>query len=327
MSTTSTRRTQLSLLVRDRLAVGAAAATLALGAVQLLAPGRAEAAPTDGGRPQVIVPLTPAVPNSGEALDQGGSATAFSLRLAANAACSGDSAADGYRVQSYIVPKSVDPASLRFDANGPTPQSTGATHTQALFDIETTPYVNAQTAQKDDDFQFGRIINIPAFALGNDVWTIAELPAGEYNVGIACTLGPSSADQLDKFFNTVIQVEAAPADPGGFTFSVADNGPPTGGGGSSTTTSTTVAGGSSTTSTTAGGSTTSTTTVSSTSSTQASGGAPTTSSALGSGVGRLPTTGSSTLELVVWGLLLLTVGRIFFLMRRGVRAVASPFES
>jgi len=57
----------------------------------------------------------------------GNSSTSFTLRLPSGAACGGDSAHDGYRVQSYIVPSGIDPSTLTFNSSGPVPAGRGAT--------------------------------------------------------------------------------------------------------------------------------------------------------------------------------------------------------
>ena len=51
----------------------------------------------------------------------GGSRTAFALRLPNGASCPGDSADDGYRVNSFVVPATVRVEDIAFDGQGPTP--------------------------------------------------------------------------------------------------------------------------------------------------------------------------------------------------------------
>src|SRR5262245_64190200 len=72
-------------------------------------------------------------PQAGQPLDEGGSATAFSLLLPTGAACTGDSSNSDYRVQSYFVPASVSPSSLTFDFSGPIPNGLGANIRQPLY--------------------------------------------------------------------------------------------------------------------------------------------------------------------------------------------------
>lgn len=132
-------------------------------------------------------------------ISSGTSASTWTLRLPAGAACPGDSANDGYRVQSYIVPGSVDPSTLTFDASGPIPNTIGAGFSQPLYTTTFSPYVDAQTANASPAPGPGPIINIPDFSYG--AFVPGDIPAGVYNVGIACTLGPAGPTQLKTFWN------------------------------------------------------------------------------------------------------------------------------
>lgn len=160
----------------------------------------------------------------------GGSDTDFAVRLPTDAACTGDSASDEYRVQSYMVPSSVDPATLTYGSNGPLPAGTGADFRQPLYDTAAgTPYVNAQTDIKLGPDQGGVISGMPVFDF--HVYGQAEgstgpelVPEGTYNVGIACTLGPPSSTQIDKYWNVQISVKHDADDkPAGFTWTVLEN--------------------------------------------------------------------------------------------------------
>jgi len=141
------------------------------------------------------------VKNAGGAanLNSGNSGTAFTLRLPAGASCPGDSANDGYRWQTYMVPASVDPGSLQFGANGPNPGGIGAAFRQPLFDTTGSPIVQQQTQNAATPPGPGPIINIPDANYA--VFSPGDIPAGAYNVGVACTLGPPSATQLSSYWN------------------------------------------------------------------------------------------------------------------------------
>jgi len=54
----------------------------------------------------------------------------------------------------------------------------------------------------------GTIINIPTFDL--TVFSTADLPAGNYLIGIACTRGPASPTQLDHFWSAKFNVSSGP---------------------------------------------------------------------------------------------------------------------
>ena len=144
--------------------------------------------------------------HAGAPLSSGQKSTPFSLKLPSGAACTRDSANGGYRVQSFMVPAAVDPLTLRFDSTGPTGNSTGQHFRQPLYAVTAEPYVDAQTAPAEKKDGPGVITNVPAFNL--NAYANSDIPVGKYNVGIACTKGPASADQLDGVWSTTFTVDA-----------------------------------------------------------------------------------------------------------------------
>lgn len=180
-----------------------AAATLAVA----MAEAEPSAAEATAGIAEVVAARDPARPGQTDATAGGSGTTSFSLRLPAGAACSGDSLDGGYRVQSFMVPAGVDPASLTFGALGPLPTGSGAVFRQPLFAVNTVAHVNAATDKAEEPGGPGPIINVPNFSL--EVFTSVDLPAGEYRVGIACTKGPASPTQLDRFWVAPFKVGAA----------------------------------------------------------------------------------------------------------------------
>jgi hypothetical protein len=236
----------------------------------------ADAAATNAGNATVVDPST----NQPKA--SGGSATDFTIKLPTSSACTGDSTNAGYRVQSYMVPSSVDPASLQFDSTGPAPNGFGSSFRQPLYDSTSNPYVNAQTATATTPGGPGPIINIPTFNF--NVYEAGQIPAGPYNVGIACTKGAASATQLDKYWNVQMTFTTAASDrPAQVTWTAANAAP--------STTTTTAASGGSTTTTAAGATTSTTNPGGTTTTTNASGGSTTTTAASG---GTTTTTISAT---------------------------------
>jgi hypothetical protein len=181
------------------------AVTLLLGVASIaLWPGTAASAASRTGDATVVGPVdNQSAPTP---LNRGTTTTPFSLELPKGSSCRGDSANDSYRVQSFMVPGSVDPATLQFGSAGPLPTAIGAKFREPLFDLNTNPYVNAQTANADRRGGPGPIINIPAFNFS--VFKAGDVPAGLYNVGIACTKGQASARQLDTFWSVRITVTA-----------------------------------------------------------------------------------------------------------------------
>ena len=148
---------------------------------------------------------------------KGDSATSFTLGLPGASACTGDSANSGYNVTSYMVPASVDPSALTFDPlAGPIPAGVGASFRQPLYEVGSgSAFTARQTANEDTPGGPGVIIGIGNFDLGASAgFTPGQIPAGNYNVGIACIKGGPSATQMDKFWNETITVATSAANGG-----------------------------------------------------------------------------------------------------------------
>lgn len=151
--------------------------------------------------------------------NEGGSATEFSVRLPDGASCPGDSANDGYRVQSYLVPTTVAPAEITYDGLGPTPNTYRdyPTFRQPLYDTSTRPFASAQTAEAAAPGQAGAIVSIPSLTFA--VYGPGELPPGRYRAGIACTLD----NQPVRYWDTELVLTLAPDDkPAGITWRLAN---------------------------------------------------------------------------------------------------------
>jgi hypothetical protein len=180
--------------VRSRLkkALARAAVVAALAtAIPILGGATAASAATNNG----AATMSPASGNSG---------TSFTLGLGSNPTCPGDSAAGGYRVQSFMIPASADiDTTLTFGANGPT--AVGSEFRQPLFDATTNPFVNELTDQALTNGGPGGISGVPSFNWGA-TFDPGDVPAGAYKVGIACTLGPVSGTQLVSYWSTTVQV-------------------------------------------------------------------------------------------------------------------------
>ncbi|MEN9643496.1 MAG: hypothetical protein RL238_165 [Actinomycetota bacterium] len=224
MTPTEPARGSLRDMLRATLAVGVALALVGIGEAWHHI-DRTTFAATNAG---ALQPTVPSGPTLGSVLTAGGSATAFSLTPPAGAACTGDSATDGYRVQTYIVPASVDPATLRFDSTGPLPAGTGAALRLPLFATTGTPIVDRTTGVKTSPTSGGLITGLPTvnFAVfGASGPTV--VPPGTYNVGVACTLGNPSATQVDRFWNMQLTFATTPADlPSGITWVTGTPPPP-----------------------------------------------------------------------------------------------------
>ena len=182
----------------------------------------------------LVMPLLAEAPanavgtNAGAAVlspTKGNSATPFTYTLPVGAACTGDSAVGGYTVTSYMVKDTVDVANLQFDPlQGPLPLGTGANFSQPLYEVGSgSPFTGVQTANADTPGGPGTIIGIPQFDLSSAGFVPGDIPAGTYNVGIACIKGPPSGTQLDKFWNSqvVIATSSANGGPAGVQFAAA----------------------------------------------------------------------------------------------------------
>ena len=223
---TAGRRAITARTIHSPALSGRVLAALAVAAVvgASAAPARADVA-EDAGDALVV-----AGAGSTERLTEGGSATNFSLRLPDDASCPGDSANDNYRVQSYMVPKGIGPGDVEYDGLGPKPNAYGdwATFRQPLYDTATAAFDTAQTADNPEAGHPGKIVNLPSFTFG--VYRPGELPAGRYDVGIACT----RFNRPVRYWDAELVVVETPADlPAQIRWSVAAG---AGGSGASTNT-------------------------------------------------------------------------------------------
>jgi hypothetical protein len=152
---------------------------------------------------------------------EGGSATTFTLTLPGGASCPGDSANDGYRVNSYMVPASVDPTTIDYNGLGPIPSVYGEYEDfrQPLFDIESNSFVAIQTANAIAPGEPGLIRPFPGFDYA--VYSPGDLPPGRYHIGVACTL----LKEIITVWDTEVVVTEAPDDaPAQIQWTAADTG-------------------------------------------------------------------------------------------------------
>ncbi len=185
-------RTKLTRIV-------AGAAVLATAAVGLISTNAsalpAGTAPTAG---QTMTPLA------------GTSTTVFTLGLTApNNVCPGDTASGGYQWTTYMVPSSVDVATLTYDGAG-FPIDPGAGFAQPLFSNGGSPVVANNTAVTT-----GLVTGIPTMSFG--VFPAGFVTAGNYKVGFACVLAGATA----RYWSTTIAVDAA----GSYTVQVLPSAP------------------------------------------------------------------------------------------------------
>lgn len=171
--------------------------------------------PVDAGGVVVVDATDP-----GRELLTGDSNTVFSLRLPPSATCPGDSANDDWRVQSFVVPDSVDPGALTYGAIRPVGEGL-----HALYRADTTPFVQVLTGQNAEPGRPGQILAIPPLSFA--VFPAGMLPAGRYRIGVACTYFRETA----RFWDLTIELVDAPGvQPGGFRWTVAGSSPTDDGG-------------------------------------------------------------------------------------------------
>jgi hypothetical protein len=164
-------------------------------------------APVDGGDVRVVDFFAPE-----DELAGGVSSTVFTLTVPDGAVCPGDSANDQWRLQSFVVPATVDPAELTFGGNDPVGDGNWS-----LYGASTSPYVDELTEPNTMPGQPGRIPSIPALSFA--VFPPDTLPDGEYRIGLACTLLREPA----IFWDTRLEVVSDPDDePGRMRWSVID---------------------------------------------------------------------------------------------------------
>ena len=178
-------------------------AAIGLGSLMLL-----QHAGPAAGQPEVEVGEVEVVDADGDRLSGGGSTTPFSLELPDGAECPGDSTDDDYRVNSYMVPSSVDPLDVTYNGLGPTPSvvGPGREFRQPLYDVESTFFVSIQTEDAEDPGDPGKIQALPLFDF--DVFKPGDVPPGPYNIGIACTL----FNEIERVWNAQIEVTVDQAD-------------------------------------------------------------------------------------------------------------------
>lgn len=259
-TTGRTLRRGIGTLAALSIAAGSLCLLLAIGA----------AAATVNGVATIAVAADPS-----QALSSGGSTTEFTVTLPANAACSGDTATDGYHVYSYLVPEGTNLTTVKFVGS----PSTGfgfVSNLGVYYGPANTAVTTGQIVSIPADFEWGPLVSIDKVPLSTLLYTSGS--SGVWEAGIACA---NTNGALTDNWNTQITFAASASDANGFTWTAASGTvgtsptsttttttttSPTGGGGAGGTASTTASSSTTTTTTTSAGSATTT-------STDATGGA------------------------------------------------------
>jgi hypothetical protein len=147
-------------------------------------------------------------------LYSGGSTTQFTVTLPANAACSGDTATDGYHVYSYLVPKGTDLSTVTFIG---TP-STGygfVNNVGVYYGAANTAIGTGQIVSIPADFEWGPLVSVDDVPLDTLLYSDSNT-SGVWEAGIACA---NSEGALSDNWNTEVTFDAHAADPNGFIWS------------------------------------------------------------------------------------------------------------
>ena len=329
-------------MVRNSARVGTlfSALMLTLSVLAMLGPGRQVIAAGE-----FLGPVQFQSPGVGAPITGGGSAN-FVMLPPSSSACPGSaSGTPSYRWQTYLVSSAVDVSSMLYTGAGPS--AVPGAFVSPMYDAAQTEVINRNPAASP----LGLIAGIPAFSFTAFV-PPANLAAGSYNVGFACTLAGETVSYWMSQITIALDAADAPAGVA-WTVAAAPTGTTTTLGATTTSlaattttarsaTTTTVA--RTTTTTTAGSTTTApgstTTTVAGLTTTSVAGpnlATPTATPSAPSGVGsfvaapqggvgssgsgsgsaaEFPVTGPSSAPTVIWAILLLVFGRMAILFAR-----------
>ena len=140
-------------------------------------------------------------PNAGKQIADGKGSTSFSFILQGKSECQGDSAEGNYRIQSFIVPQTVDPKTLTFESTKPAGEGSWS-----LYDVNTRPYVQDLTSVAVAPDKPGRIDSIPQLSFA--VFPPGTLAPGVYKMGIACSL----MNDATRIWETTIEISEDASD-------------------------------------------------------------------------------------------------------------------
>jgi len=156
---------------------------------------------------------TIANPSSLAYLASGGSTTPFTATLPANAACSGDTASQGYHVFSYLVPKGTAVSGVTFTEF----PSTGygfVNNIGTYYGAANTAATTGQIIGIPNNFQWAPLVADDGVSLST-LLTSGSTP-GVWEAGIACA---NSSHALTDNWNTEVTFKSSSSDPTGFVWS------------------------------------------------------------------------------------------------------------
>jgi hypothetical protein len=139
-------------------------------------------------------------------LPSGSSSTPFTVALPPRAACPGDTAHDGYRVYSYLVPKGTDLSSVTFVDDPST--GYGLVDGGRYYGAVNTAIHTGQIIGIPNDFEWGALVShVPLSVL------LDGPSRGMWETGLACA---DARGTVSNAWNAQVAFVAHPGDAGGF---------------------------------------------------------------------------------------------------------------
>ena len=165
-------------------------------------------APVDGGSVTIIEPESTSNP-----MVSGDSNSAFQLVLPEGASCPGDSFHENWRVNSFIIPATDDPGSLRYGIISPDGEGR-----RSLYTVTTRPFIHMVLGKSDGAGEPGPIVQPEPMTFA--VYPAGQFPPGNYRIGLACTEFRETAVFWDA---EITLTEASNVQPGGFVWSLVED--------------------------------------------------------------------------------------------------------
>jgi len=136
-------------------------------------------------------------------IESGEHTTTFTIRVPDGAECPGDSMNDDWRLQTFFVPSSDDPAELTYYVTGPAgPEDDRRV---SLYTADGRPYVDELLPANDRP---GLPAEIPTFPpMSFKRLPVDYLPTGSYLLGVACT---DRAGRTQRYWDTSVDVLSGP---------------------------------------------------------------------------------------------------------------------
>jgi hypothetical protein len=185
---------------------------MAVTAVAVLAlVGIARATPASAATLNAVASITDASTNT--FLASGASTTPFTVALPANAACSGDTATDGYHVYSYLEKRTTNLSTVTF-INFPSAGYGFVNDIGTYYGPANTAPTTGQVIGIPTDFEWAPLIKNDGVTLKTLLYTNGK--SGVWEAGLACA---TSSGVLSDNWNTQITFTASSSDPTKFVWS------------------------------------------------------------------------------------------------------------